>query len=102
MKGILTMSLKEFNRLQVVNQIEEKRLKIKEASELLKISERQLNRLLKRKKEEGAKGVIHKLRGNRSNNGYSEAFRKRVFGSIQKRILGLWADFIHRSTNQIS
>ena len=30
MKGVLTMSLKEFDRLEVVNQIEEKRLKVKE------------------------------------------------------------------------
>ena len=56
MKGVLTMSLKEFDRLQVVNQIEEKRLKVKEASELLKLSERQLYRLLKGKKKKGQKG----------------------------------------------
>src|SRR5664279_304562 len=84
MKGVLTMSLKEFDRLQVVNQIEEKRLKVREASELLKISERQLYRLLKRKKEEGTKGVIHKLRGKESNNGYSETFRERVLDLYKK------------------
>jgi hypothetical protein len=84
MKGVLTMSLKEFDRLQVVNQIEEKRLKVREASELLKISERQLYRLLKRKKEEGTKGIIHKLRGKESNNGHSESFRKRVLDLYKK------------------
>jgi hypothetical protein len=56
MKGVLTMSLKEFDRLQVVNQLEEKRLKVKEASELFKLSERQLYRLLRRKKKKGHKG----------------------------------------------
>ena len=84
MKGVLTMSLKEFDRLQVVNQIEEKRLKVKEASEVLKLSERQLYRLLKRKKEEGTKGVIHKLRGKESNNGYTKAFRKKVLDLYKK------------------
>ena len=69
MKGVLTVSLKEFDRLQIVNQMEEKKLKVKEASEFLKLSERQLYRLLKRKKEEGTKGIIHKLRGKESNNG---------------------------------
>jgi hypothetical protein len=84
MKGVLTMSLKEFDRLQIVNQLEEKRLKVKEASEFLKLSERQLYRLLKRKKEEGTKRIIHKLRGKESNNGYSEAFRKKVLDLYKK------------------
>ena len=84
MKGVLTMSLKEFDRLQIVNQIEEKRLKVKEASEFLKLSERQLYRLLKRKKEEGIKGIIHKLRGKESNNRYSEDFRNKVLNLHKK------------------
>ena len=84
MKGVLTMSLKEFDRLQIINQLEEKRIKVKEASELLELSERHLYRLLKRKKEEGTKGVIHKLRGKESNNGYTEVFRKKVLDLYKK------------------
>jgi transposase len=78
MEGVLTMSLKEADRLKILSQIEGKKLKVEEGSDLMKISLRQTYRILKKLKEEGTKGIIHKLRGKKSNRGYSEKIKKEV------------------------
>lgn len=78
MEGILTMSQKEVDRLKVINQIESKILTVEEGADLMGISSRQTYRVLKKIKEEGNKGIIHKLRGKRSNRGYPEGLKKQV------------------------
>jgi transposase len=78
MEGLLTMSSKEADRLKIISQIETKALPIEEGSELMGISSRQTYRLLKRIKEEGTRGIIHKLRGKKSNRGYPEQLKKEV------------------------
>ncbi len=80
MEGILTMSQKEVDRLQIIKQIEKKELRVEEGAELMKISQRQTYRVLKKLKEEGSKGIIHKLRGRRSNRGYAKELKIRVIG----------------------
>lgn len=78
MEGILTMSQKEVDRLEIINQIKNKTLRIAEGSEIIGISSRQTYRVLKRVKEEGSKGIIHRLRGRKSNRGYPEELKKEV------------------------
>jgi len=84
MEGILTMSQKEADRITIVSQIEGNKLTVEEGSDLLCISQRQTYRIMKRIKEEGAKGVIHKLRGRQSNRGYSEQLKAEVIGIYLK------------------
>jgi len=78
MEGILTMSQKEIDRLQIIKKIEGKEIKVEEGAQIIGISSRQTYRVLKRVKEEGSKGIIHKLRGKRSNREYPEELKKRV------------------------
>ena len=78
MEGILTMSQKEADRLKIISQIETKALTVLEGSELMGLSARQTYRVLKRIKEEGTKGIIHKLRGKKSNRGYPGKLKKEV------------------------
>lgn len=78
MEGILTMSRKEVDRLKILVQIESKLLTVEEGSELIGISPRQTYRVLRKIKEEGTKGIIHKLRGKKSNRGFPEAIKKDV------------------------
>jgi len=78
MEGILTMSQKEADRLGVISQIERNKLTVEEGSELLSISQRQIYRIMKRVKQEGAKGVIHKLRGRQSNRGYPKELKAEI------------------------
>ena len=62
MKGILAMSHKEVDRLEVIGDIEKKRLTVREGSEKCGLSERQMYRLLKRVRIGGKEGIIHGLR----------------------------------------
>ena len=79
------MSTRELERLKIVAQVEENKLTVEKAAELLEISERQTYRIIKKIKTEGSKGVIHKLRGKKSNRGYSEEFKKRIIGIYRKQ-----------------
>jgi len=84
MKGILTMSQKEVERLKIISQVETNKITVTEAAELLEISQRQTYRILKKIKTEGSKGIIHKLRGKKSNRGYPEKFKGKIIGIYRK------------------
>jgi len=85
MKGILTMSRKEIDRLMLISQIEEEKISVLEASRLLGLSQRQIYRILKRVKTEGSKGIIHKLRGRKSNRGYPEELKEELIKIYRKQ-----------------
>lgn len=85
MEGILTMSSKEIDRLMLISQIEEEKISVLEASRLLGLSQRQIYRILKRVKTEGSKGIIHKLRGRKSNRGYPEELREKIIRIYRKQ-----------------
>lgn len=80
MEGILTMSQKEIDRIHIIKKMETKEIKVEEGSKLIGISERQTYRVLKKFREEGIKGIIHKLRGKKSNRGYPEELKRKVIG----------------------
>jgi len=79
---IITMRQKELRRLHIAKQVLKKELKQIEASEVLGISDRQIRRIIKREREEGDKGIIHKLRGKVS--------KRRIRGQIRARVIGLY------------
>jgi len=85
MEKTLIMSPKEIERLKIISKVESKSLTNKEASNLLGISERQLYRIKERITLEGTKGIIHKLRGKRSNRGYREETKQRVIKIYRKQ-----------------
>lgn len=68
MKGIVTMSIKEANRIGIITKLSHKEIKQAKAASSLGISVRQVRRLLKRFRKDGASGIVHGLRGTRSNN----------------------------------
>ncbi len=72
------MSQKEVDRLSIINQVISKKITARESSSLLNLSERQVFRIMSRVREEGSKGIIHKLRGKKSNHGYSEEIKTKV------------------------
>jgi transposase len=84
MKGILTMRQKEADRIKIISQIEGKLLTFEEASDLMRISQRQVYRIIKRIRENGTKGIIHKLRGKKSNRGYPKELKSKVISIYRK------------------
>lgn len=59
------MTQKEMTRLRVINQTIDKIITIREAAELLNLSERQVIRLKKGVLKEGPAFIIHKNRGRK-------------------------------------
>jgi transposase len=85
---ILPMSTKELNRLEVLQKLEEKRMRQKEAARILGVSVRHVKRLLKNYRREGAQGLVSKRRGRPSNNRLSEETRQKVLGLLKGKYTG--------------
>ena len=64
----LRMRCKEIDRLKVIQAVLEKRLKQRHAAKQLNLSVRQVRRMCRRVKRDGARGLLHRLRGRRSNH----------------------------------
>ncbi|MCF6269518.1 MAG: helix-turn-helix domain-containing protein [Melioribacteraceae bacterium] len=78
MRKDLLMSLKEYDRIKLLEKVKAKEITIKKGAELSGISERQFYRLKSSYEKEGVSGVIHKSRGRPSNRGYSSTLKSKV------------------------
>ena len=68
MEGHVIMSKKETVRIPVIEKVLSKRIKQKVAAKELRITIRQVQRIVKKYKEEGVESLRHKSRGKTSNN----------------------------------
>jgi transposase len=68
LEKLLTMSANELSRLEIMQRVAEKRLKQKEAAEMLGITARQVRRLVGKYRENGSGGLVSQRRGKASNN----------------------------------
>lgn len=82
------MSAKEVNRLEVMQRLDKKRMKQKTAAEVLGVSERQVKRLLRRYREQGAKGLISKRRGKPSSHQLAEETKREVLDLLKGKYKG--------------
>ena len=74
----ITMAQHELRRLHVIRKAIDKVITQKVASEVIGVSLRQAQRMVRRVKIEGDKGIIHKSRGQPSNRSISDAIRRKV------------------------
>ena len=72
------MSEKEKSRLEVIQAIMDHRVTMSQASTYLKLSERQLFRILKRVREEGIQGIRHKNKGRASPRRTPQKLRDKI------------------------
>jgi transposase len=79
------MSEREIYRLQIMTQLAEKRITQKQAGELLRVSERQVKRMWRRFKLQGADGLINQSRGKPSHNRLSEEVKQQVLDLILEK-----------------
>jgi Homeodomain-like domain len=85
----ISMSQSERERLKVLCQIEQGHWTQVEGARRLRLSTRQVRRLQRRVAAEGDGGVMHRLRGRRSNRKIPERLQKRVLAEVRRR----YADF---------
>jgi len=85
MKEIITLSMEEIHRLNILEQVEEGALSLISGTEVLKISYRHGKRLLARYRRDGPEGLAHKRRGRRAHNAFDPAIREHVIKLHQER-----------------
>lgn len=85
MKGYLTMSSKEADRIPVIERLLAGKIKAKHAARELDLSVRQVRRLKKRYKRKGTAGLVHKNRGRSGNRKTPGSEIDRAIGIIKKR-----------------
>lgn len=83
MKGDISMSTREVERVAIMESLLAKRIKQKHAGCQMGVSVRQIQRLIKRYRTEGVKGLIHKNRGRVSNRLLPEEKRKQIVNLIK-------------------
>jgi len=66
--GWVMMSERELNRVEVLAQVDDGRLNIDNAANMLALTRRQIFRLLKLYRQDGASAIRHKARGRAPNN----------------------------------
>lgn len=83
------MSIKEADRLGVMRQLDAKSISLRRASEILRVSLRQVKRIRKRYLLQGETGVVSKKRGRKSPNRTPEHLKERAFHLLKTH----YADF---------
>jgi transposase len=77
-EGIIMATQEELRRLHVIEKVLEGGLKQIEAAEILCLSSRQIRRVVKRVKQEGQRGIVHRSRGRPSNRRIADQLRDKV------------------------
>ena len=82
---MLVLSTKDRDRLKVLHEVKREHLTQRAAGQQLGISDRWVRKLLGRMKQEGDRGVVHRLRGRASNRRLPESLRSQVLELVQAR-----------------
>jgi len=85
----LTMSTREIDRFEVLGRVIERRLTQRQAAEQLGLGLRQVERLCRALREQGAAGLVSRKRGRASNRRRSAAVREQAVDLVRAR----YADF---------
>jgi transposase len=70
--------MKEAHKYKIISEVEEGYLKVKEAAEILGLSQRQVYRIKGRVEKEGIEGVIHKSKGKNAPRWLTEKIRDKI------------------------
>lgn len=87
-KDIVQMSQRELTRLHVIHKAIEGLLKQAEAAEVISLSNRQIRRLIKKVREEGDAGIIHKSREKPSNRRLPKKIKDKAIELYRQKYRG--------------
>ena len=85
----IALSLRERDRLRVLHEVQQGHLTQVEAATRVKLSDRQVRRLLLRLQEHGDRAVVHGLRGRPSNRKLALCLEQKILRRVRQR----YADF---------
>jgi len=82
------MSARELERVEVLARVRSKQLRVLDAGRLLRVGYRQVKRLWKRYREQGAAGLKHRSAGRPSNRAQAPQFRQKVLRLVREKYGG--------------
>ncbi|WP_181316177.1 helix-turn-helix domain-containing protein [Photobacterium phosphoreum] len=94
------MGPKELNRVDVIRDISERRLRQKDAAELLKLSRRHIQRLVNQYRGQGPAGLISLRRGKPSNRRYTPEFKQRVIDIVRQFYIDFGPTFANEKSQE--
>ena len=80
---LLTMSAKELSKLEIIQHVCDKRIRQIDAAQALKLSRRQIQRLVNRFREFGPQGLVSKKRAQPGNHHYCPILKNQVLELIK-------------------
>ena len=86
---VITMTRAEIDRMSVLHDLAEERIRVSEAATLMGLGRRQVLRLAKAYRQRGPEALVSRRRGRPSNRSYPATLRTEVIGLIRER----YADF---------
>lgn len=89
MNGVISMSMKETERITIMDNLIGKRIKQEHASRQLGVSIRQVQRMVKRYRQKGVLGLVHQSRGRVGNRALLQEKKEQIVSIIRKQ----YADF---------
>lgn len=90
MMDIIIMSKKELDKVAVIRDLVNRRIKSKEAAKFLNLSTRQIRRLKNRFKKFGGKGLVHQNRGQRGHNRLPDKLVTKTKRILEERYPDFW------------
>jgi len=102
MGDMITMSAKEIDRVSVCKMLDKRLIKQGKAAKYLKITPRQVRRLVRKYKKDGEKGLISVKRGKPSNRVYSAEFKEKIKGLIETDYSGFGPSFAAEKLREIN
>jgi hypothetical protein len=82
---LVTMSDKEFTRLEVLQDVATLRLTVDEAAALLHLTRRQFFRIQRAFRRNGPEGLVSRRRGRSSNRRYDVCLREQALAIVRTR-----------------
>lgn len=101
MQNTITMTKKESQRYEIINNLINNKINGTQASKQLNLSIRQTKRLKSRVKEEGIEGVIHKNRGRESNRKLDKKLKKKIIKTIKENYSDFSSQLTYEKLNEV-
>jgi len=83
--GIITMSMREIDRLKIIEAVVDGNLKPMQAAQRLGLTTRQIQRLVSRYRDDGAAGIVSRKRGRTGNRQLAPGLANKALALIRDR-----------------
>src|SRR3989441_5873648 len=100
MADTVGLTMEELDRLQIMTQVAERRLTRRRAAALLGLSERQVRRLYRALRRDGAQALASRHRGRPSNRRLATATREQALALVRERYADFGPTFAHQKLTE--